>query len=86
VLLLHVLLQPYVMLGLELQRRGHDVVLATEQRMQPLVQQLGQGKLGYFKISGDPTIMLYGKKNQVHRDCQADVQKQLEVAHTTCSI
>jgi UDP:flavonoid glycosyltransferase YjiC (YdhE family) len=55
------------MLGLELQRRGHEVVVATEQRMEPLVQQLGQGKLGYFKISGDPTVMIYGKKNQVHR-------------------
>jgi UDP:flavonoid glycosyltransferase YjiC (YdhE family) len=54
------------MLGLELQQRGHEVVLATEQRMEPLVKQLGQCKLGYFKISGDPTVMLYGKKNQVH--------------------
>jgi UDP:flavonoid glycosyltransferase YjiC (YdhE family) len=59
-------LQPYVMLGLELQQRGHEVVLATEQRMEPLVKQLGQGKLGYAKISGDPTLMLYGKRNQVN--------------------
>lgn len=60
------LLQPYVMLGLELQQRGHEVVLATEQRMEPLVKQLGQGRLRFFKISGDPTLMIYGKKNQVH--------------------
>jgi UDP:flavonoid glycosyltransferase YjiC (YdhE family) len=59
-------LQPYVMLGLELQQRGHEVVLATEQRMVPLIKQLGQGKLGYAKLSGDPTLMLYGKRNQVN--------------------
>ncbi|WIA18325.1 hypothetical protein OEZ85_009790 [Tetradesmus obliquus] len=56
--------QPYVMLGLELQQRGHEVVLATEQRMEQLVKQLGQGRLRFFKISGDPTLMIYGKKNQ----------------------
>jgi hypothetical protein len=59
--------QPYVLLGLEIQSRGHEVVLATEARMEGLVQQLAKGLLGYHCISGDPTGMLWEKKYQVHR-------------------
>jgi hypothetical protein len=84
-------LQPYVMLGLELQQRGHDVVLATEQRMEPLVKQLGQGKLGYAKVSGDPTLMLYGKRNQVNtaaarvRSCCLHVQCSVPSVSFSCA-
>lgn len=58
-------MQPYVLLGLELQGRGHSVTIATEQRMQGLVTQLGNGRLSFHCISGDPTKMLYEKKYQV---------------------
>lgn len=57
--------QPYVLLGLEIQSRGYEVVIATEARMQELVQQLGDGRLGYYCISGDPTGMLYEQRYQV---------------------
>lgn len=60
-------MQPYVLLGLEIQSRGHEVVLATEARMQGLVQQLGNGRLHFQCISGDPTRMLWEKKYQVTR-------------------
>ena len=33
--------QPYIAVGLALQRRGHRVTLAVEDRMAPLVQQFG---------------------------------------------
>lgn len=58
-------MQPYVLLGLEIQSRGHEVVLATEARMEGLVQQIGKGLLGFHCISGDPTGMLWEKKYQV---------------------
>jgi hypothetical protein len=58
--------QPYVLLGLEIHSRGHEVVLATEARMEGLVQQQGKGLLGFHCISGDPTGMLLEKKYQVN--------------------
>lgn len=68
--------QPYGLLGVEIQSRGHDVVVATESRMQGLVEQLGHGLLGYHCICGDPTGMLYEKKYQVgyaqHIGCVID--------------
>lgn len=57
--------QPYVLLGLEIHSRGHEVAIATESRMQALVQDLGRGLLTYKHISGDPTGMLFEKKYQV---------------------
>lgn len=38
--------------------------MATEQRMQGLVQELGHGLLQYCSVSGDPTGMLFEKKYQ----------------------
>lgn len=58
-------MQPYLLLGLELQARGHAVTIATEERMQGLVQQLGGDRLSFHCISGDPTSMLWEKKYQV---------------------
>lgn len=42
--------QPYIALGLKLQSRGHSVVIATEYRLQSLVQEFG---LGFALIEGD---------------------------------
>lgn len=69
--------QPYILLGLELQRRGHDVDVATEERMHDLVKQLGP-KLGFHRVSGDPTAMLFDKKCQASIDrfmCRANAQQ-----------
>ena len=54
--------QPYVALGLELQSRGHQVTICTEERMRPLVEEFG---LPYHKIAGDPTGLLWKKEAQV---------------------
>lgn len=59
--------QPYVLLGMELAARGHEVVLATEARMERLVEQLGAGRLTFHRIAGDPTGMLFSKESQVRR-------------------
>jgi UDP:flavonoid glycosyltransferase YjiC (YdhE family) len=56
--------QPYIALGLELVSRGHEVVLATEQRMKPLVEELGRG-IAYAEVAGDPQGMVFEKKYQV---------------------
>lgn len=66
--------QPYILLGLEIQQRGHTVVIATEKRMEPLVQQLGKGRAGYACIAGDPTAMLFDKKCQVRDPYQQYMQ------------
>lgn len=42
------------------------MAIATEARMQGLVEQLGQGRLTFCCISGDPTGMLWEKKYQVN--------------------
>ena len=44
--------QPFVVLGLTLQSRGHNVVMATEDRLKPLVDEMG---LPWRRIEGDET-------------------------------
>ena len=56
--------QPYIALGLELVDRGHEVVLATEERMKPLVKLLGRG-ITFAQVTGDPQGTLFEKKYQV---------------------
>ncbi len=54
--------QPYIAIALELERRGHEAAVATEERMRPLVEGYGvQFKL----IAGDPTGLLWAKESQV---------------------
>lgn len=48
--------QPYIALGLSLQARGHEVFIATEERMAPLVREF---QLPYRRIVGDPTGLIY---------------------------
>jgi len=55
--------QPYIALGLELVNRGHEVVLATEERMKPLVELLGPG-ITFAQVTGDPQGIILEKKNQ----------------------
>jgi sterol 3beta-glucosyltransferase len=54
--------QPYIALGLELLSRGHEVAIATEERMRPLVQEFG---LQFMMIAGDPTGLLLKPESQV---------------------
>lgn len=72
--------QPYVVLGLELARRGHEVVVATEARMERLVTQLGGGVLAFHKIAGDPTAMLFSKESQVRESGLQQMQQQKQRA------
>jgi sterol 3beta-glucosyltransferase len=53
--------QPYIALGLALRARGHSVSIATERRMQGLVEEFG---LDYRMIGGDPTGILWEPKAQ----------------------
>jgi len=48
--------QPYIAVGLALQRRGHRVTLAVEDRMAPLVQQFG---LAASRLEGDTGGLLF---------------------------
>lgn len=48
--------QPYIAMGLHLKENGHDVYIATEKRMESLVQEFG---LQYRHIAGDPTGFLF---------------------------
>jgi len=48
--------QPYVALGLRLQRRGHRVTMATEQRMEGFVRGFG---LEWRRIEGDSAGLLF---------------------------
>ena len=53
--------QPYIAMALHLNSRGHDVFVATEKRMQGLVEGYG---LAYRHLSGDPTGVLFEPKAQ----------------------
>ncbi len=53
--------QPYVALALRLQRRGHTVTLATEQRMESFVRGFG---LGWRRIEGDSAGLLFEPEAQ----------------------
>jgi len=55
--------QPYCALGVELTSRGHEVVIATEERMRGLVESF---QLSYAHVSGDPTALLWKKEAQVN--------------------
>ncbi len=48
--------QPYIALALALKSRGHNVSVASEERMMSLVQEFG---LEFRKIGGDPTGLLF---------------------------
>lgn len=79
-------MQPYVLLGLELQARGHAVTIATEERMQGLVQQLGGDRLSFRCISGDPTGMLWEKKYQVGPLTACTGSSGWQPGHTVCQL
>lgn len=49
-------IQPYIALGLHLKARGHNIAIATEKRMQSLVEEF---QLPYRCIDGDPCGILY---------------------------
>jgi len=54
--------QPYIALGLELVKRGHEVTIGTEERMRSLVESFPS--LRYHCIAGDPTGLLWEKDAQ----------------------
>jgi len=54
--------QPYIALALALMSDGHDVRLATEQRVQPLIEEFG---VPYFRVAGDPTAVLNDPEAQL---------------------
>jgi sterol 3beta-glucosyltransferase len=54
-------IQPYIALGLGLRTRGHNVSIATEERMKGLVEGFG---LDYRFIGGDPVGILWEPKAQ----------------------
>ncbi len=49
-------MQPYIVLGLALRTRGHNVRVATEERLRPLVEEFG---MAFAKIDGDSTGLLF---------------------------
>ena len=49
-------MQPYIVLGLALRTRGHNVRVATEERLRPLVEEFG---MTFAKIDGDSTGLLF---------------------------
>lgn len=53
--------QPYIAVGLALKAAGHAVRLGVEERLKPLVEEFG---LNYFRISGDPTAILWSQESQ----------------------
>lgn len=48
--------QPYIALGLGLKSKGHAVIIATEERLRPLVEEFG---LRYARLGGDPAGLLF---------------------------
>eukprot|EP01112_Ceratiomyxa_fruticulosa_P014923 TRINITY_DN4330_c0_g1_i1.p1 TRINITY_DN4330_c0_g1~~TRINITY_DN4330_c0_g1_i1.p1 ORF type:complete len:477 (-),score=94.37 TRINITY_DN4330_c0_g1_i1:94-1524(-) len=53
--------QPFVLLGLALKRRGHNVKVATEERMHSFVESYG---LEYAHVEGDPCGVLFTEWGQ----------------------
>ena len=53
--------QPYILLGKALINAGHKVILCTEERLKPLVEEFG---LMYGHLDGDSTGLLYEKDAQ----------------------
>ena len=54
--------QPYVALGVSLNSRGHDVTVATEERVKSIVLEYG---LNYKPLVGDPTGLLFDADSNV---------------------
>eukprot|EP01113_Clastostelium_recurvatum_P008439 TRINITY_DN13989_c0_g2_i1.p1 TRINITY_DN13989_c0_g2~~TRINITY_DN13989_c0_g2_i1.p1 ORF type:complete len:254 (+),score=45.06 TRINITY_DN13989_c0_g2_i1:34-762(+) len=55
-------IQPYAVLAYGLQKRGHTVRLATEERMRPFVYTFPG--VEYVHVSGDPTGVLFTEEGQ----------------------
>ncbi len=53
--------QPFVALGLALKARGHEVTIATEERVKYVVDEFG---LNYARLAGDPTGVLFEQNAQ----------------------
>eukprot|EP01113_Clastostelium_recurvatum_P032121 TRINITY_DN4081_c0_g2_i1.p1 TRINITY_DN4081_c0_g2~~TRINITY_DN4081_c0_g2_i1.p1 ORF type:complete len:525 (-),score=94.98 TRINITY_DN4081_c0_g2_i1:21-1595(-) len=53
--------QPYAVLALGLKQRGHQVRLATEERMRSFVESMG---VEYAHVAGDPIAVLFTKEGQ----------------------
>lgn len=75
-------LQPYLAVGQALASRGHSITIATELRMESLVQEFG---FGFEKIFGDPTELLWDPDPKVQKALKngsvlqlIDMMKKLE--------
>ena len=75
-------LQPYFALGQALTARGHSITIASEARMESLVQEFG---FNFEKIFGDPTELLWDPDPKVQKALKngsllqlIDMMKKLE--------